>query len=105
VFEDTLQKLKALPNRRTDAGSCSLLRVVVSFPADVRLKRGIEEDQDDHPIASLNMGLIKQLTQKLSPSEFLQGLEAPIEKPRASKKRKRASSPAPKKRKKIDLNR
>ncbi|KAH6879719.1 hypothetical protein BKA70DRAFT_1207313 [Coprinopsis sp. MPI-PUGE-AT-0042] len=107
VFEETVQTLKALPNRRADSGSCSLLRVVVSFPADTRLKRGIEEDPDDegHPIATLNMGLIKQMTQRLSPSEFLQGLEVPVEKPRTSKKRKKASSPAPRKRKKIDLNR
>ncbi|KAH6904037.1 hypothetical protein BKA70DRAFT_1299336 [Coprinopsis sp. MPI-PUGE-AT-0042] len=58
VFEETVQTLKALPNRRADSGSCSLLRVVVSFPADTRLKRGIEEDPDDegHPIATLKHG-------------------------------------------------
>ncbi|EAU81607.2 hypothetical protein CC1G_02623 [Coprinopsis cinerea okayama7 len=106
LFEDTLKHLKALPSRRLDAGAYSLLRVIVSFPADPKLKRALEEDPDKegHPIASLNMKLIKQITEKLSPVNFLQTLEDPIQKDK--KKRKRAAaagSPAPKKRLRLKI--
>ncbi len=68
------RSLLDLPNRRGDAGKYSLLRVVASFPARSRMQRYIERDpdQDQHPIATLNMQLVKQVTQKRSPHDFLQ---------------------------------
>ncbi|KAF9522898.1 hypothetical protein CPB83DRAFT_776352 [Crepidotus variabilis] len=78
IIEKTTQSLLALPKRQqADAGRYSLLRVIVSFPADSDLKRCLHEDpdKDGHPIASLNMKLVKQITSKLSPKDFLQGLE------------------------------
>jgi hypothetical protein len=76
--DETNERLLALPHRRTtDAGKYGLLRVVASFPAETNLKRCLEEDPDDegHPVASLNMSLVKQVTRRLSPVDFLQGLE------------------------------
>lgn len=80
LVEGTLSRLSALPNRHTDAGKYSLLRVVASFPARPNIKRCLEEDPDDdgHPIASLNMNFLKQLTRKLSPVDFLERLEKPL---------------------------
>ncbi|RDB22393.1 hypothetical protein Hypma_010467 [Hypsizygus marmoreus] len=77
LVDKTLLHLRALPNSRSDAGTYSLLRVVASFPAQTNLKRCIEEDPDTggHPIASLNMKFIKQLTRNLSPVDFLDGVE------------------------------
>ncbi|EDR02945.1 uncharacterized protein LACBIDRAFT_307850 [Laccaria bicolor S238N-H82] len=76
LVEETRSLLRALPHRRrSDAGKYSVLRVVASFPADTNLKRCVEEDPDEddgHPIASLNMNLVKQLTRKLSPVDFLE---------------------------------
>lgn len=88
LVDETNQRLLALPHRRTDAGKYSLLRIVASFPAQTNLKRCLEEDPDDegHPIASLNMHLVKQVTRRLSPIDFLQGLEDPL---RNNGKRKR----------------
>lgn len=80
LVEGTLSRLDALPNRRVDAGKHSLLRVIASFPAKTNIKRCLEEDPDveGHPIASLNMNFIKQLTKKLSPVDFLERLEKPL---------------------------
>ena len=92
-MDETNKRLLALPNRRTDAGKYSLLRVVASFPAETNLKRCLEEDPDDnddegrHPVASLNMSLVKQVTRRLSPIDFLQGLEDPLR--NNNRKRKR----------------
>ena len=76
-MDETNERLLALPHRRTDAGKYSLLRIVASFPAETNLKRCLEEDPDieGHPVASLNMSLVKQVTRRLSPVDFLQGLE------------------------------
>lgn len=77
-MDETNKRLLALPHRRTtDAGKYGLLRIVASFPAETNLKRCLEEDPDDegHPVASLNMSLVKQVTRRLSPIDFLQGLE------------------------------
>ncbi|KAJ7159583.1 hypothetical protein C8R46DRAFT_1224169 [Mycena filopes] len=68
--------LKALPGRRADVGSCGVLRVVVSFPGETRLKRGATLDDmdfyhDEHPIASLNMPLLAEMTKDLAPRNFL----------------------------------
>ena len=64
--------------------------MIVSFPADVNLKRCLSEDPDKegHPIATLNMELIKQLTRKMSPVDYLQVLQDPLLK-EGAKKRKR----------------
>ena len=80
-MDETSTRLLALPHRRTDAGKYSLLRIIASFPAQTNLKRCLEEDPDDegHPIASLNMSLLKQVTRRLSPIDFLQGLEDPLQ--------------------------
>ncbi|KAH9475550.1 hypothetical protein JR316_0012665 [Psilocybe cubensis] len=85
------ERLLGLPRRRADAGKYSLLRVVASFPADTNLKRCIDEDpdQDGHPIASLNMSLIKQITRRMSPIDFLQGLQDPLQNSGRTGKRKR----------------
>ncbi|KIJ99806.1 hypothetical protein K443DRAFT_8140 [Laccaria amethystina LaAM-08-1] len=104
LVEETRSHLKALPHRRrSDAGKYSLLRVVASFPADTNLKRCLEEDPDEegHPIASLNMTLVKQLTRKLSPVDFLEGLEDPL---RCGGKRKRGGEVPKRRSKKIKLN-
>jgi hypothetical protein len=79
--DETSKRLLALPHRRTDAGKYSLLRIIASFPAQTKLKRCLEEDPDDdgHLVASLNMSLVKQITRRLSPEDFLQGLEDPLQ--------------------------
>jgi len=53
------------------------------------MKRCILEDPDGdgHPIASLDMGLVKRVTKKLSPVDFLKDLEHPLH----LQKRKRGS--------------
>src|SRR5271155_5867687 len=82
LVDETNRRLLALPHRCTDdAGKYSLLRIIASFPAQTNLKRCLEEDPDDqgHPIASLNMSLLKQVTRRLSPIDFLQGLEDPLQ--------------------------
>ncbi|KDR71862.1 hypothetical protein GALMADRAFT_281689 [Galerina marginata CBS 339.88] len=105
LIDETNEHLLALPHRRSDAGKYSLLRVVASFPAATNLKRCLEEDPDEdgHPIASLNMNLLKQITKRLSPIDFLQGLEDPLQ---HSGKRKRRGESIPTKRhaKKIRLH-
>ncbi|KAJ7152446.1 hypothetical protein C8R46DRAFT_1302822 [Mycena filopes] len=68
--------LKALPGRRADVGSCGVLRVVVSFPGETRVQRGATLDNmdfydDEHPIASLNMPLLAEMTKDLAPRNFL----------------------------------
>jgi hypothetical protein len=69
--------LLELPNRRTDAGKYSLLRVIASFPARPRLKpyAGKDCDKEGHPIATLNMDLVKSVTENLSPQSFLEELQ------------------------------
>ena len=88
-MDETNKRLLALPHRRTDAGKYSLLRVVASFPAETNLKRCLEEDPDDegHPIASLNMSLLKQVTRRHSPIDFLQGLEDSLRNKNMKRKR------------------
>ncbi|KAF8882245.1 hypothetical protein BD779DRAFT_1612475 [Infundibulicybe gibba] len=83
------ERLAGLPHKRPDAGRYSLLRVVISFPAKTNIKRCAEEDPDTdgHPIACLNMVLLKELTRGLSPVGFLDGLE-----PGQDKKRKNNTS-------------
>lgn len=104
-MQETHDHLAALPHRRIDAGKYSLLRVIVSFPAQTKLKRCLEEDPDseNHPIASLNMTLVKQITRKLSPVDFLEGLENPLQ---CTGKRKRTTEALVlcKRRTKIKLN-
>ncbi|KAJ3505936.1 hypothetical protein NLJ89_g7152 [Agrocybe chaxingu] len=104
LVKETSQRLLSLPHRRTDAGRYSLLRVVASFPADTHLKRCLEEDPDDegHPIASLNMTLVKQVTRKLSPIDFLQGLEDPLQ--NTGKRKRGGLDPLRRRSKKIKLN-
>ena len=96
------QRLLALPNCHTDAGKYSL-RIVASFPADANLKRCSEEDpaKDGHPIASLNMALVKQITRRISPVDILQGLEGPLQN---SGKRKRGVGTVNGRGKRIKLN-
>lgn len=103
LVEKTKEHLLALPGRRNDAGKYSLLRVVASFPAQTNLKRCLEEDpdQDDHPIASLNMNLVKHITKGMSPVGLLDGLEQP---PQAPRKRKGAPEVAKPRSKKVKLN-
>lgn len=76
-MDETSRRLLVLPHRRTDAGKYSLLRIVASFPADTKLKRCLEEDPDGegHPIATLNMSLVKEVTRQESPIDLLQELE------------------------------
>lgn len=58
----------------------------------MNLKRCLNEDPDTegHPISTLNMELIKQLTKKMSPVDYLQVLQDPLLKDGA-KKRKRVA--------------
>ncbi|KAF9552856.1 hypothetical protein CPC08DRAFT_822630 [Agrocybe pediades] len=103
LIPETKRCLLTLPRRRTDAGRYSLLRVIASFPAETRLSRCLEEDPDEdgHPIAALNMSLIKQVTKRLPPTDFLQGLEDPLQN---SGKRKRRGDVQKNRPKKIKLN-
>ena len=98
-MDETNKRLLALPHRRTDAGKYSLLRIVASFPAETNLKRCLEEDPDNdddddggegghHPVASLNMSLVKQVTRRLSPIDFLQGLEDPLRNGNSGKRKR-----------------
>ena len=59
----------------------TVLRVVAPFPVDANLKRCLEEDPDveGHPIATLNMNLLKQIVRKMSPIDFLQNIEEPLQ--------------------------
>ncbi|KAJ7279679.1 hypothetical protein C8J57DRAFT_1303945 [Mycena rebaudengoi] len=71
-----LTRLSHLPDRIEDAGKYSLLRVIVSFPGETRLVRGesledMEYYDDDHPIASLNMVHLGQVTKDMEPRGFL----------------------------------
>ncbi|KAF8635332.1 hypothetical protein AX15_000451 [Amanita polypyramis BW_CC] len=88
LTEDTCHRLQALPNKCEDheAGTYSLLRVITSFPARADLGRCIDEKdlesgldledtEDGHPIAILNMELVKEVTKNLSPVNFLESLE------------------------------
>ncbi|KAF8808854.1 hypothetical protein BYT27DRAFT_7285678 [Phlegmacium glaucopus] len=77
LVDETNRRLLALPHRRTDAGKYSLLRIVASFPAETKLSRSFGEDPDDegHPVASLDMSLVKKVTAELSPTRFLQRLQ------------------------------
>ncbi|KAF9482872.1 hypothetical protein BDN70DRAFT_379948 [Pholiota conissans] len=102
LVEDTSQHLLALPHRRSDVGKYSLLRVVASFPADTKLKRCLDEDPDadGHPIATLNMDLLKQITKRFSPVDFLQGLQDDLQN---SGKRKRGVPDRTKRRVKIKI--
>jgi hypothetical protein len=104
IVDNTLMGLAALPHRRSDAGKYSLLRVVASFPAQTHLKRCLEEDPDDedHPIACLNMNFIQHLTRELSPMNFLENLKKPQ---RTTERRKRSATESHSRRpKKIKLN-
>ncbi|KAJ7429860.1 hypothetical protein FB451DRAFT_1114963 [Mycena latifolia] len=66
--DNTIDHLLALPGKRLDAGEYSLLRVVASFPGETRLERGngtlrnMPFYNDKHPIASLNMSLLAEVT-------------------------------------------
>ncbi|KAJ7133764.1 hypothetical protein C8R43DRAFT_894992, partial [Mycena crocata] len=71
-------ELLRLPGRRADAGTYSLLRVIVSFPGDTKVSRGRElknsvfyHDVDKHPLASLNMQYLAAMTRNIEPKEFL----------------------------------
>ena len=66
-----------LPNRHDDAsaGECSLLRVVASFPARSEFVKKEHWKGDKHPIASLNMEFVKQVTKDLSPLNILENHE------------------------------
>ncbi|KAJ6629879.1 hypothetical protein B0H10DRAFT_1746999, partial [Mycena sp. CBHHK59/15] len=62
--------------RRTDAGKYSLLRVIVSFPAETKMSRGGTLKNmalycDEHPIASLNIGYLATRTKNMAPKNFL----------------------------------
>jgi len=80
--------------------------VVASFPADTNLKRCLEEDPDveGHPIATLNMNLLKQVTRKMSPIDFLQNLEKPLQHTGKRKRRPVAVEGSKKRLKIIKLN-
>lgn len=107
IAENTIRCLGELPHRRSDAGKYSLLRVIASFPAQTNLKRCLEEDPDNdgHPIAYLNMNFIKRLTRRLSPVDFLEGLEKPQQKPpQPTGKRKQSANESYRRPKKLKLN-
>jgi hypothetical protein len=119
LVQDTQNLLDALPNRCDDAGRYGLLRAIASFPAradlgrcidkkDLSAKINLEDAVDKHPIAVLNMELMKRITKNMSPANFLQSLE-PSGKKVAGRKRKRASQVAEssnsgRKRSRVSLN-
>ncbi|KAJ7108418.1 hypothetical protein C8R43DRAFT_843630, partial [Mycena crocata] len=64
--------------RRTDVGTYSLLRVVVSFPGETKISRGATltdsdsyHDVDKHPLATLNMQHLAAMTRHMEPAYFL----------------------------------
>jgi hypothetical protein len=86
LIDDTLKHLAALPNKCEDAGKYSLLRAIASFPASVDLGRcadkkypkaaeDLEDTNDGHPIATLDMTLIKEVTKIIPPVDFLERLQ------------------------------
>ncbi|KAG6827376.1 hypothetical protein H0H92_012050 [Tricholoma furcatifolium] len=105
LVANTLASLESLPQRRDDAGTYSLLRVVATFPAEPGLKRCIEEDPDSqhHPIGYLNMKSMEQLTRKLSPTDLLTELKKGTSGSTLVKRTRKISGlrPAPRKRLKI----
>ncbi|KAJ7098652.1 hypothetical protein B0H15DRAFT_797342 [Mycena belliarum] len=70
-----------LPDKRLDAGKYSLLRVIASFPGETRLERGhttlkdMPFYDDAHPIASLNMTLLAEVTKDMKPQNFIRDLK------------------------------
>lgn len=95
------------------------MRAIASFPAradlgrcidkkDPGAKMDLEDAVDKHPIATLNMDLMKKVTKNMSPANFLESLE-PSGKKVAGRKRKRASQVAEssysgRKRSRVSLN-
>lgn len=88
------------------------MRAIAAFPARADLGRCVDENLQDavdkHPIATLNMELMKRVTKNMSPANFLESLE-PSGKKVAGRKRKRASQVAEssnngRKRSKVSLN-
>ncbi|KIL61574.1 hypothetical protein M378DRAFT_166683 [Amanita muscaria Koide BX008] len=75
INQDTRKLLGELPDRCDDAGECSLLRVVASFPARPEFAKRDHWKGDKHPIASLNMEFVKQVTKNLSPLNILKNHE------------------------------
>ncbi|TFK68933.1 hypothetical protein BDN72DRAFT_768678 [Pluteus cervinus] len=106
-----LSHLQLLENRQeTSAGPYSLLRVVATFPARTNLKRMESEDQNQHPLASLDMEFIKRLTANITPTRYLERLQPLAKSMKGQRsKRKMTADPAPsssavRKKRKVNLN-
>ncbi|KAJ7186481.1 hypothetical protein C8R46DRAFT_879948 [Mycena filopes] len=85
--EEIWEHLVKLPNRVVqeqyeegghirDAGECSLLRVIVSFPGETLISRSevLEKSEfynDEHPLAALNMNYVATMTRNMEPRDFL----------------------------------
>lgn len=67
--------MKKLPNRCEDAGECSLLRVVASFPARAEFDKKEHWEGGEHLIASLDMEFVKKMTKNISPLNILKNHE------------------------------
>ena len=85
--------MKNLPNRRDNAGECSLLRVVASFPARPEFAEEQHWEGDKHPIASLNMEFVKKMTKDKSPLNILENHERVWKSMGQAPKRMRDSEP------------
>jgi len=76
LVRKTRDRLKGLPDGFDEAGSFSLLRVIASFPAHADINNGQNwKGNDDHPIATLNMDFVKEITKDLSPLNILENRE------------------------------
>ncbi|KAJ7510874.1 hypothetical protein B0H11DRAFT_1034481 [Mycena galericulata] len=84
----TVDLLLELPDRRTDVGKYSLLRVVTSFPGETRLQRATTtlnkkapvpfyDDDEEHPIASMDIDLLGEVTKNMKPKDYVNDFKHP----------------------------
>ncbi|PFH45441.1 hypothetical protein AMATHDRAFT_159722 [Amanita thiersii Skay4041] len=107
LVKETLKRLVELPKKCGEAGKYSLLRVVVAFPAEIDLDGcGSEHLKDEHPLAVLNMDLIKKVTKDMTPKNFLQQLQTAAGTAGPKRKKTQAASGGANrgKRRRINLN-
>lgn len=67
---DIIAAFNALPSNVTTAGEHSMLRVIATFPTEVKLSRAVIRASRGSPVATLNAKLFKKTTASL-PAEGL----------------------------------
>ncbi|KAJ7439813.1 hypothetical protein B0H11DRAFT_555372 [Mycena galericulata] len=71
-----LHAMKSLPNRSTEPGKCSLLRVIASFPSEISLKDCVKNKTSD--VASLSLTTFEGTKQEISQPEFFGSIVAGV---------------------------